>query len=139
MAKFIVKCRYTKTMEDGAEKKVTEQYLVDAVTCSEAEEIAYKELDGCEDLSVTSVSECKVDEIIGEGHDTFYNAKVVFTSLNETIGKEAKTNYNWIVNADSFSEAYKAVKQRLIGIMSDATISGITETKIVEYIKREEE
>lgn len=137
MQKFIVKCRYLKTMEDGTKKKATEQYLIDAVMCSDAEEIAYKELDGCEELSVTSVSECKVDKLICSDKDKFYSAKVLFVSLNEKTGKEAKANYNWIVNADSFDAAYNAVKENLQGIMADATVLSLSETKIVEYIKRE--
>ena len=34
---FICKIRYDKTMEDGLQKKVTEQYVVDAMSFSEAE------------------------------------------------------------------------------------------------------
>lgn len=34
---FICKIRYDKTMEDGLQKKVTEQYVVDALSFSEAE------------------------------------------------------------------------------------------------------
>ena len=35
---FICKIRYDKVMEDGLQKKVTEQYVVDALSFSEAEE-----------------------------------------------------------------------------------------------------
>ena len=34
---FICKIRYEKVMEDGLQKKVTEQYVVDALCFSEAE------------------------------------------------------------------------------------------------------
>ena len=35
---FECKIRYEKTMEDGMQKKVTEAYVVDALSFSEAEE-----------------------------------------------------------------------------------------------------
>ena len=41
---FEVKFQYEKTNEDGMQKKVTEPYVVDALSFSEAEEKITKEL-----------------------------------------------------------------------------------------------
>lgn len=56
MSKFIVKCSFSKVMEDDTSKKVTEAYLVDAMSCTEAEARAVNELSPCyDDLEVSSV------------------------------------------------------------------------------------
>ena len=41
---FECKVRYEKTMEDGLQKKVTETYVVDAMSFSEAEERIIEEI-----------------------------------------------------------------------------------------------
>lgn len=140
MTRFIVKCSYLKTFEDGRQKKVSEQILVDAETYADAGARAYENMDGLEEINVKKVAEANVDEVIvTEDSDVFYNAKVVFTSLNEKNGTEKKTAYNWIVLAKDFDSAYKAVMDNLKGIMAYADVVGITETKIVKYLKNNEE
>ena len=41
---YEVTAKYDKTQEDGSQKKVNELYLVDAVSCSDAENRAVEEL-----------------------------------------------------------------------------------------------
>ena len=43
---FETKIRYDKTQEDGTQKKVTEQYVVDALSFTEAESSIIEEPDG---------------------------------------------------------------------------------------------
>lgn len=135
MSKFIVKCRYTKTMEDGASKKVTEAYLVDAMSCTEAEARAVKELSGYyEDLEVSSVQEKKNVEVIGNSvYAGFYLAKVAFISLDERSGKEKKTVSTLYVRGNSFEDAYEAVKSDLADSVTDTEILSLSKTNIVEY------
>lgn len=139
MAKFIVKCRYTKTMEDGTSKKVSESYLVDAMSCTEAEARAVKELSGYyEDLEVSSVQEKKNVEVIGkEEHEIFFIAKVAFISVDERSGKEKKTVSTWYVRGNNFEDAYEAVKSELADSVTDTEILSLSKTNIVEYYGRD--
>lgn len=135
MSKFIVKCSFTKVMEDCTAKKVTEAYLVDAMSCTEAEARAVKEL-SCyyEDLEVSSVTEKKGVDVIGkEEHEDFFLAKIAFISLDERSGKEKKTVSTWYVRGDSFADAYKAVDLELAKSMADTEILSLSKTNIVEY------
>lgn len=135
MSKFIVKCSFKKVMEDCKAKKVTEAYLVDAMSCTEAEARAVKEL-SCyyEDLEVSSVTEKKVVDVIGkEYHEGFFLAKVSLISLDERSGKEKKTVSTWYVRGDSFKDAYTAVDLELAKGMADTEILSLSKTNIVEY------
>ena len=135
MSKFIVKCSFMKVMEDCTSKKVTEAYLVDAMSCTEAEARAVKEL-SCyyEDLEVSSVTEKKVVDVIGkEEHEDFFLAKVAIISLDERSGKEKKTVSTWYVRGDSFKDAYTAVDLELAKSMADTEILSLSKTNIVEY------
>lgn len=135
MSKFIVKCSFSKVMEDGASKKVSESYLVDAMSCTEAEARAVKELSGYyEDLEVSSVQEKKNVEVIGkEEHEIFFIAKVAFISVDERSGKEKKTVSTWYVRGNSFKDAYKAVDSELAASMTDVEILSLSKTNIEEY------
>lgn len=135
MSKFIVKCSFKKVMEDCKAKKVTEAYLIDAMSCTEAEARAVKEL-SCyyEDLEVSSVTEKKVVDVIGkEYHEGFFLAKVALISLDERSGKEKKTVSTWYVRGDSFKDAYTAVDLELAKSMADTEILSLCKTNIVEY------
>ena len=122
-------------MEDCTSKKVTDAYLVDAMSCTEAEARAVKEL-SCyyEDLEVSSVTEKKGVDVIGkEEHEGLFLAKVAIISLDERSGKEKKTVSTWYVRGDSFADAYKAVDLELAKSMADTEILSLSKTNIVEY------
>lgn len=135
MSKFIVKCSFKKVMEDCKAKKVTEAYLIDAMSCTEAEARAVKEL-SCyyEDLEVSSVTEKKGVDVIGkEEHEDFFLAKVTIISLDERSGKEKKTVSTSYVRGNSFKDAYTAVDLELAKSMADTEILSLSKTNIVEY------
>ena len=135
MSKFIVKCSFTKVIEDCKAKKVTEAYLVDAMSCTEAKARAVKELScSYEDLEVSSVTEKKVVDVIGkEYHEGFFLAKVALISLDERSGKEKKTVSTSYVRGNSFKDAYTAVDLELAKSMADTEILSLSKTNIVEY------
>lgn len=135
MSKFIVKCSFSKVMEDDTSKKVTEAYLVDAMSCTEAEARAVEELSPCyDDLEVSSVQEKKNVDVIGkEEHELFFFAKVAFISIDERSGKEKKTVSTWYVRGNNFKDAYEAVNSEIAAGMADIEISSLSKTNIVEY------
>ena len=78
---FECKVRYDKLQENGAVKKVTEPYLVDALSFTEAEARITEEqtpfISG--EFSVSAVKRTKIAEIFfNEGGDRWYLAKVGF-------------------------------------------------------------
>lgn len=139
MAQWIeVKARYDKMMDNGTTKKVTESYLVDALSCTEAEARVIDELTPyvSGDLSVTSAAKTKVSEVFLQyTGDRLYKVKVNFITIDEKTAVEKKTASYIIVPADSFADALHNFNDGMRGTMADYEIESITETKIVEVYK----
>ena len=75
-----------KRMKTAGKKKVSETYLLDAVSFTEAETRIYKELVSMVsgEFSVTRISRTKLAEIIpSESGDRWYKAKVTFITFDE--------------------------------------------------------
>jgi len=132
---FECTAKYSKMGEDGREKKVSETYLLDAVSFTEAETRIYKELVSMVsgEFTVTRISKTKLAEIIpSESGDRWYKAKVTFISFDEESGKEKRISQFVLVFSDNVKSAYDQVIEAMKGMMSDFEIGGITESPIVD-------
>ncbi len=132
---FECTAKYSKMGEDGREKKVSETYLLDAVSFTEAETRIYKELVSMVsgEFTVTRISRTKLAEIIpSEAGDRWYRAKVTFITFDEESGKEKRVSQFVLVFSDNIKSAYDQVIDAMKGMMADFEIGGITESPIVD-------
>ena len=132
---FECTAKYAKMGEDGREKKVSETYLLDAVSFTEAETRIYKELVSMVsgEFTVTRISKTKLAEIIpSEAGDRWYKAKVTFITFDEESGKEKRVSQFVLVFSDNVRNAYDQVIEAMKGMMADFEIGGITESPIVD-------
>ncbi len=136
MAQWIeVRVRYERMMENGIVKRVTEPYLADALSCTEAEARVTEELTPfiSGEFRVTAVTVTKISEIFwDETGDKFYKVKVNFISLDEKSGTEKKNASFILVQASSFHQAYVNFEEGMKGTMADYEIEQICETKIMD-------
>ncbi|MBR4681971.1 MAG: DUF4494 domain-containing protein [Elusimicrobiaceae bacterium] len=143
---FIVKIRYEKTGEDGLQKKVTEIYVVDAVSFGEAEtritEYMAAYING--EFEVQDISRAAFKEIFfsdEETADRWYNAKLEFITIDEKTEKEKRSAVTYLVQAGTFDNALKSVNEVMGGTMIDYVTAKIEETKIMdvyEYVSKDE-
>ena len=131
---FETKVRYDKTMDNGAIKKVTEAYMVDALSFTEAEARISEEIAHfTSDFSVSAVKRTKIAEIFRERTgDKWYLVKVAFITLDEKTAVEKKSISQILVCADSFKEAYDNFMEGMKGTMADFEINTIQETLIMD-------
>ena len=131
---FEVKVKIQKTQEDGTQKKVTEQYVVEAATFGEAErritECLKPYIEG--EFDVTDIKIAGYSQIVSgdENADKYFKAKVTFVALDETTGKEKKTSELYLVRSETLESAESDVKDYLND--SNTTISSIAETAILD-------
>ena len=131
---FEVKVKMQKTQEDGTQKKVSEQYVVEAATFGEAErritECLKPYIEG--EFDVTDIKIAGYSQIVGgdENADKFFKAKVTFVALDETTGKEKKTSELYLVQSETLESAESDVKNYLND--GNTTISSIAETVILD-------
>lgn len=139
MAQWIeVRARYDKMMENGSVKRVTEPYLADALSCTEAEARVTEELKPfiSGEFRISSVVTTKIAEIFWDASgDKFYKVKVNFISFDDKTGAEKRTASYILVQASSFKEAYDNFLDGMRGTMSDYEIETITETKLVDVYR----
>ena len=134
---FECKVRYDKMMENGAVKKVTEPYLVDALSFTEAEARIIEEqtpfISG--EFSVSAVKRTKITEIFyDETGDRWFLVKVAFITIDEK-GFEKKTSTLILVQASDFKGAYDNFVKGMETGMIDYEIQSITETPLMDVYR----
>ena len=132
---FECKVRYDKLQENGAAKKVTEAYLVDALSFTEAEARITEEetpfISG--EFSVSAVKRTKIAEIFwNEAGDRYYLVKCAFITIDEKTAAEKKSNSLILVQASDFKNAYDTFME---GTMADFEIVQINETPYLDVYK----
>ena len=136
MAKwFETKVRTDKTMENGTVKKVTEHYLVDALSFTEAEARTNEEVTPfmSGDFDVSAVKKSNISEIFrDETGDRWYKVKVASITIDEKTAVEKRKASYILVQASSFKGAYDNFIEGMKGTMADYEIAGIAETAIMD-------
>jgi hypothetical protein len=128
--------------EAGREKKVSETYLLDAVSFTEAESRIYKELETMVggEFVVSKIAKTKFSEIIpSDNGDRWYKAKVAFITVDEESGKEKRVMQNVLVFSDNIKNVYDQIIGTMQGMMADFEISGINESTIVDVFPYDEQ
>ena len=105
---FLTKIRYEKVMENGIQKKVTEPYLVDALSFTEAEARITEEMTPfiSGEFTVSDISRAHYSEIFTSEEDSadkWYAGRLAFITVDEVSGKEKRTYTNVLVQAQIFT------------------------------------
>lgn len=134
---FECKIRYEKTMENGMNKKVTEPYLVDALSFSEAEARIIEEMTPfiSGEFTVTDIKRANYSELFPceeESADRWFKCKLFFITIDPKSGAEKKTPTNVLVQAADLRDVVKKLDEGMKGTMSDYQIASIAETAIMD-------
>lgn len=129
------KVRFDKTMENGTVKKVTEPYLVDALSFTEAEARIIEEVTPfiSGDFKVSAVKKTNIAEIFrDDSGDKWYKVKVAFITIDEKSAAEKRKASYILVQASDFKGAYDNFMDGMKGTMADFEIVAITETALMD-------
>lgn len=132
---FTCKVKYSKPDSDGQEQKVTEAYLVNAFSYTEAEgrmyQIVRDELGvGGEVSQITKSAYAEVFRF--DDAELWFRCKVALISFDEESGKEKQSNQHFLVQASDVRDAYDKLHQEMSKSTTDFLIPGITYTKILD-------
>lgn len=138
---FECKVRYdTIDEQSGKEKTVTEPYLVDALSFTEAEERIHKEMQAyiSGDFDVAGIRKEKLADVFPiEGADKWYKCKVVYVDVDEKSGKEKKNAYSMLVMASNLKEACENLEDCLKDVIIPWELKSITESPILDIFPYE--
>ena len=137
---FECKIQYEKTMENGMNKKVTEPYLVDALSFTEAEARIIEEMTPyiSGEFTVSDIKRARYSELFfaeDTESDRWFKCKLTFITLDEKSGSEKKTSTNVLVQASDLRDAVKKLDEGMKGSMADYIIASVAETAIMTYIR----
>ncbi|UJP63299.1 DUF4494 domain-containing protein [Mongoliitalea daihaiensis] len=137
---FLCKVKYAKENEQGLLKNVSEQYLVDAVSFTEAEARIYDMLGSTirGDFQVTNISKSNfVDVFPYDDIDVWHKCKITYVVADADSGKEKKVNQYMLVTAHDVKEAYERIHESLSNMLVTFRVPDITESPIVEVFPYE--
>ena len=129
------KVKYRKTDDTGIQKMVTEAYLVDAISYTEAESRINEEMSAyiSEEFKITSIKTANFSEIHPfENSDRWFKSKIALVAYDEESGKERKTNIHILLQANDVKEAYDNTVQVMKNTMGDYSIPMIMESAIMD-------
>lgn len=132
---FECKVRYDKTLDTGLIKTVTEPYMIDALSFTEAEARIIEEITPfiSGEFSVSDIKRVKYsDTFFNESGDRYYKAKLYYITLDEKSGAEKKTAVNMLVQASELREAVDIIDEEMKKTMIDYSIAGLTETAVMD-------
>lgn len=134
---FECKIRYDKTMENGLLKPVTEAYLVDALSFTEAEKRFLEEVKAyiSGEFIVQDIKRAKIAELvesIDTTDDRWYKAKVTFITLDEKSGAEKRVSQIQYIQAKDFATALQNLEKNMEGTLGEWVVSSMQETAIMD-------
>lgn len=132
---FLSKVQYEKILENGMQKKVTEPYLIDALSWTEAEARTIEEIKPyvSGEFTIADISRYPLNELFfNENGDRFYKAVIAFITLDEKSGSEKKTKVNILAQASDLQNAKDVIVKGMEGTLADYEIIEVKETPIMD-------
>lgn len=129
-------------MEDGSEKVVTESYIVEALSCTEAEASIIKEMAiySHGETKVPSTKKANFNEIFfsdKDDDDKWFSAKLQFITIDEKTDKEKRSNVVYLVQSKSLARALRYIDEVMGKSMLDYDIVSLSETKIIDVFEHD--
>ena len=124
-------------MENGKNKKVTEPYLVDALSFTEAEARIIEEMTPyiTGEFTVSDIKRANYSELFTSDEDSadrWFKAKLIFITLDEKSGAEKKSSTYVLVQAADLRDAIKKLDEGMKGTMADYQIGMVSETPLMD-------
>ena len=133
--------RYERQTEDGGQKKVSEVYVVDALSFAEAEQRITEEMEpycsgkfDVKKIAIAPYTEVFFSE--DEEDDKFFRATVALIMLDERTGKGKENNVTYLVQANNIETARRYVVDAFLNTQIDYEINRLVETKILDVFEK---
>ena len=127
---FTCRISYEKVLENGLQKKVTEPYLVDALSFTDVEEIR-PFISG--EFTVADIKRAHYSELFfNENGDRFYKVRIYFITLDEKSGAEKRTLARMLVQASSLKDAISIFEEGMKKTLADYRLIEASETQIMD-------
>jgi hypothetical protein len=132
---FECKVKYQKIDNDGRERKVTESFLLDAVSFTDAEARItaqlYTMVKG--EFTISDIKKSRIAEVFPyEKGEWWYKVTINLVTIDEDAGKEKKLRTLYLVQADDILEALTRTEESLSFLIVPYVVSAINVSLIAD-------
>ena len=127
--------KYLKIDQGGYERKVNDNYLLDAVSFTDAETRIFEQMNEITngEFQVLNIKKSNIAEIIDkEEGEWWYKAKISLVTIDEEAGKEKKINNYILIMADDLNQALKRLEEGLSYMLVPYVVTAIQLSTIAE-------
>ena len=137
VAYYEVKVRFNRLVDEG-DRRVTEIYLVNALSVTEAKARVITKLYPYVSygyIEIVNVSACKYCELLLNDEDYYYKAKVEVERINEKTGRASKSStLSLLINAEDIESAFVICRRYIKESVETLKLTSISECPIVGVI-----
>lgn len=133
---YLAKIRYQKEDEAGSLKIISEQYLFDAVSYTEAEAKLHTHIaSNTPDFQLITLIKMRLSDVLIQENteEVWYKVKVNYLEFDEKTQKDKKTPHFYLINAVSIETVCAEIKV-ILGNLNDYEIRDIQTSDILEII-----
>jgi len=137
---FECKVKYQKISESGKESMVTENFLLDAVSFTDAETRMIRQLQQMVkgEFSVVDIKKSKIGEVFPyDSGEWWFKATINLVTVDEEAGKEKKLRTWYLVMADDIKQAIERLDNSLSYLVIPYVISSLAVSTIVDVFPYE--
>src|SRR5690554_773839 len=132
---FECKVKYTKVTESGKEQTVTENFLLDAVSFTDAETRITRQMGEIVkgEFSVLDIKKSRIAEVFPyDNGEWWFKATINLVTIDEEAGKEKKLRTQYLIMADDIQEALKRLDESLSFMVIPYVVSSLAVSTIVD-------
>lgn len=138
---FEAKVSFLRQTDNGLIKKVTEQYLVDAMSFTETEARVMQEAgEGMREVIAVAMKRSPIKDVVFYGDtDLWHKVKVTYSLIDEETDKEKKVTTYVLVNSNDVKEAYARTEEHLKEMLVPFQIPKVEQSPICEVFQYEKQ
>lgn len=133
---FESKVKYMKVSESGSETMVTENFLLDAVSYTDAEARIIRQMQQIVrggEFSVVDIKKSRIAEVFPyENGEWWFKATINLVTVDEEAGKEKKIKAQYLIMADDIKEALERLDESLEYLLIPFVTSALAVSTIVD-------
>ncbi len=133
---FESKVKYMKVSESGSEQMVAENFLLDAVSFTDAETRMINKMQEIVkggEFSVIDIKKSRIAEIFQyDDGEWWYKVTINLVTVDEEAGKEKKLRTYYLIMADTINEALKRLEESLSYLVIPYVVTAIAVSTIVD-------
>jgi hypothetical protein len=138
---FESKVKYSKVSQTGKEQIVNENFLLDAVSYTDAETRIIRKMQEIVkggEFQIVDIKKSRIAEVFPfENGEWWFKATINLVTVDEEAGKEKKMRTYYLVMADDIKEALRRLEESLEFLVIPYVVSALAVSTIVDVFPYE--